>query len=283
MMIIVTGATGQLGRAVVERLLDRLPAGEIGVSVRDPQKVRDLEERGVAVRRGDFADPSSLTDAFAGATQVLIVSGPAESEPHRAAIEAAKEVHAKRILYTSHMGANLRSPFQPMRAHAETEQDLQASGIPFTSLRNGFYATSAIQIMGGALHTGRLAVPEDGPVSWTAHADLAEAAAIALAREGLLHGITPPLTGPQALDFADIARIASELTGRKIARVTVSDEEWKAGLVSRGVPEASATMLLGMFAASRQGEFAAVDPALTGLLGHQPTAFRDVLAATLPG
>jgi NAD(P)H dehydrogenase (quinone) len=282
MMIIVTGATGQLGRAVVERLLDRLPAGEIGVSVRDPQKVRDLEERGVAVRRGDFADPSSLTDAFAGATQVLIVSGPAESEPHRAAIEAAKEVHAKRILYTSHMGANLRSPFQPMRAHAETEQDLQASGIPFTSLRNGFYATSAIQIMGGALHTGRLAVPEDGPVSWTAHADLAEAAAIALTREGLLDGITPPLTGPQALDFADIARIASELTGRKIARVTVSDEEWKAGLVSRGVPEASATMLLGMFAASRQGEFAAVDPALAGLLGHQPTAFRDVLAATLP-
>ena len=281
-MIIVTGATGQLGRAVVERLLDRLPAGEIGVSVRDPQKVRDLEERGVAVRRGDFADPSSLTDAFAGATQVLIVSGPAESEPHRAAIEAAKEVHAKRILYTSHMGANLRSPFQPMRAHAETEQDLQASGIPFTSLRNGFYATSAIQIMGGALHTGRLAVPEDGPMSWTAHADLAEAAAIALTREGLLDGITPPLTGPQALDFADIARIASELTGRKIARVTASDEEWKAGLVSRGVPEASATMLLGMFAASRQGEFAAVDPALAGLLGHQPTAFRDVLAATLP-
>jgi NAD(P)H dehydrogenase (quinone) len=282
MMIIVTGATGQLGRAVVERLLDRLPAGEIGVSVRDPQKVRDLEERGVAVRRGDFADPSGLTDAFAGATQVLIVSGPAESEPHRAAIEAAKEVHAKRILYTSHMGANLRSPFQPMRAHAETEQDLQASGIPFTSLRNGFYATSAIQIMGGALHTGRLAVPEDGPVSWTAHADLAEAAAIALTREGLLDGITPPLTGPQALDFADIARIASELTVRKIARVTVSDEEWKAGLVSRGVPEASATMLLGMFAASRHGEFAAVDPALAGLLGHQPTAFRDVLAATLP-
>jgi uncharacterized protein YbjT (DUF2867 family) len=213
---------------------------------------------------------------------VLIVSGPAESEPHRAAIEAAKEVHTKRILYTSHMGANLRSPFQPMRAHAETEQDLQASGIPFASLRNGFYATSAIQIMGGALHTGRLAVPEDGPVSWTAHADLAEAAAIALTREGLLDGITPPLTGPQALDFADIARISSELTGRKIARVTVSDEEWKAGLVSRGVPEASATMLLGMFAASRQGEFAAVDPALAGLLGHQPTAFRDVLAATPP-
>jgi NAD(P)H dehydrogenase (quinone) len=282
MMIIVTGATGQLGRAVVERLLDRLPAGQIGVSVRDPKKAQDLEERGVQVRRGDFEEPSSLTRAFAGASQVLIVSGPAESEPHRAAIEAAKAVHAKRILYTSHMGANLRSPFQPMRTHAETERDLQASGIPFTSLRNGFYATTAIQIMGGALHTGRLAVPEDGPVSWTGHADLAEAAAIALTRDGLLDGITPPLTGPQALDFADIARIASELTGREITRVAVSGEEWTAGLVSHGVPEADATMLLGMFAASRQGEFAAVDPALADLLGHEPATFRDVLAATLP-
>lgn len=282
-MIIVTGATGQLGHAIVERLLDRVPAGQIGVSVRDPQQAQDLEERGVQVRRGDFGEPSSLTRAFAGASQVLIVSGPAESEPHRAAIEAAKEVHAKRVLYTSHMGANLRSPFQPMRAHAETEQDLRASGIPFTSLRNGFYATTAIQIMGGALHTGRLAVPGDGPVSWTGHADLAEAAAVALTREGLLDGITAPLTGPQALDFGDIAGIASELTGRKITRVTVSDEEWKAGLVARGVPEADAAMLLGMFAASRNGEFAAVDPALAGLLGREPAAFRDVLAATLPG
>lgn len=281
-MIIVTGATGQLGHAIVERLLDRLPAGQIGVSVRDPRNAQDLEERGVQVRRGDFGEPSSLTRAFAGASQVLIVSGPADSEPHRAAIEAAKAAHAKRILYTSHMGANLLSPFQPMRAHAETEQDLQASGIPFTSLRNGFYATSAIQIMGGALHTGRLAVPEDGPVSWTGHADLAEAAAVALTREGLLDGVTPPLTGPQALDFAGIAGIASELTGREITRVTVSDEEWKAGLVSRGVPEANATMLLGMFAASRQGEFAAVDPALAGLLGREPATFRDVLAGTLP-
>jgi uncharacterized protein YbjT (DUF2867 family) len=283
MMIIVTGATGQLGHAIVERLLDRVPAGQIGVSVRDPQQAQDLEERGVQVRRGDFGEPSSLTRAFAGASQVLIVSGPAESEPHRAAIEAAKEVHAKRVLYTSHMGANLRSPFQPMRAHAETEQDLRASGIPFTSLRNGFYATTAIQIMGGALHTGRLAVPGDGPVSWTGHADLAEAAAVALTREGLLDGITAPLTGPQALDFGDIAGIASELTGRKITRVTVSDEEWKAGLVARGVPEADAAMLLGMFAASRNGEFAAVDPALAGLLGREPAAFRDVLVATLPG
>ncbi len=280
-MIIVTGATGQLGHAVVERLLDRLPADQIGVSVRNPQQAHDLAERGITVRRGDFDEPSSLAGAFAGASQVLIVSGPADPAPHRAAIDAARAAHAKRILYTSHMGANPLSRFQPMPAHAATEQDLQASGVPFTSLRNGFYATSALQIMSRALHTGRLAVPEDGPVSWTAHADLAEAAAIALASDGLLDGITPPLTGPQALDFADIAGIASELTGREITRVTVSDDEWKAGMISHGVPEANATMLLGLFAASREGEFAPVDPALADLLGREPTPLRDVLAATL--
>jgi NAD(P)H dehydrogenase (quinone) len=282
-MIIVTGATGQLGHAVVERLLERLPAGQIAVSVRDPGRAQDLAERGVAVRRGDFGEPSGLAGAFAGASQVLIVSGPADPAPHRAAIEAAGAAHAKRILYTSHMGANPLSRFQPMPAHAETEQDLRASGIPFTSLRNGFYATSAIRLLAGALHTGRLAVPEDGPVSWTAHADLAEAAAIALTREGLLDGITPALTGPEALDFTGLAAIASELTGREITRVTVSDDEFTASLVSRGVPEAGATMLLGMFAASRDGEFAAVDPALAGLLGREPVTFREVLAATLPG
>jgi NAD(P)H dehydrogenase (quinone) len=212
---------------------------------------------------------------------VLIVSGAADAGPHRAAIEAARAAGAQRILYTSHIGANPLSRFQPMPAHAETEHDLQASGVPFTSLRNGSYAATAIQLMSQALHTGTLIAPEDGPVSWTAHADLAEAAAIALTRKGLLDGITPPLTGSQALDFAAIAAAASELTGREITRVTVSDDAWKAGLISHGVPEGNATLLLGMFAASRRGEFAAVDPALEKLLGREPTTFRDVLSATL--
>jgi uncharacterized protein YbjT (DUF2867 family) len=280
-MIIVTGATGQFGHDVVERLLDRLPADGLGVSVRDPRKAHDLEERGVRVRRGDFDEPSTLAHAFEDASQVLIVSGPADPAPHRAAIKAAAEAGAQRVLYTSHMGANPASPFRPMPGHAETESDLRAAGVRFTSLRNGFYAATAIQLMGHALHTGELVAPEDGPVSWTAHADLAEAAATALTREGVLDGTTPPLTGSHALGFADIARIASELTGREITRVTVSDDEWKANLVSRGVPEGNASLLLGMFAASRQGEFAAVHPALEELLGRKPTTFHDVLAATL--
>ncbi|MEV4454691.1 NAD(P)H-binding protein [Microbispora sp. NPDC049633] len=277
-MIIITGATGQLGRGVVERLLARVPADRIGVSVRDASRAEDLAQRGVRVRQGDFDDPAGLAHAFEGASQVLVVSGPADARPHRTAIEAAKAAGAGRILYTSHMGASPASAFGPMPAHAETEQDLRGCGVAFTALRNGFYATTALHFVQQALETGTLVAPEDGPVSWTAHADLAEAAAIALTEEGRLGGVTPPLTGPESLDLADVAAIASDLTGREITRVTVPDDEWVAGMLARGVPEQQARFLLGMFEASRQGEFAEVGPALGDLLGRKPAALREVLA-----
>jgi uncharacterized protein YbjT (DUF2867 family) len=138
-------------------------------------------------------------------------------------------------------------------------------------------------LLGAAVETGELAVPADGPVSWTTHSDLAEAAAIALAEESL-EGVTPDLTGSEAIDMAGVAALASQLTGRPIRRVVVSDAEYKAGLLSRGVPEQAADMLVGLFAASRQGEFAHVDPALARLIGRPPAPLRDVLKVAIsPG
>lgn len=284
-MIIITGANGQLGRQVTERLLERVPADQIGVSVREPEKARGLEERGVRVRRGDFTDPASLAQAFEGASQVLIVSTATTGEEavrqHRNAIDAAISAGAGRILYTSHMGSNPASPFPPMPDHAATEAALRESGVAFTSLRNGFYAASALLQLGDAVETGELSAPEDGPVSWTAHADLAEVAAIALTEDGL-DGITPDLTSSEDMDLAGIAAIASELTGREIRRVVVSDEEYRAGLSDRGLPDPVVDMILGLFAASRQGEFANVDPTLERLIGRPPTPLRDVLEAEIP-
>jgi uncharacterized protein YbjT (DUF2867 family) len=284
-MIIVTGGNGRLGRAVVENLLGRVPAAQVAVSVRDPEQARGLRERGVRVRRGDFADPASLVHAFEDASQVLIVStdgiGEAAVGGSRSAIEAARAAGARRILYTSHMGANPASPFLPMPDHAAVEAALSECGVAGTSLRNGFYASTTLLLLRGALQTGELAAPPDGPVSWTAHADLAEAAAITLADEGRFDGPTPPLTGPEALDLADVAAIAAELTGRPIKRVIVTDEEYRAGLVSHGLPEAQARLLVGMFVAGRQGEFAQVGPALADLIGHPATPLRDVMKAEL--
>jgi NAD(P)H dehydrogenase (quinone) len=284
-VIVVTGANGQLGKGVVEQLLARIPAERIAVSVRDPEGAKELAERGVRVRRGDFDDPATLAEAFEGAGQILLVSaastGDTALRQHRTAIAAARDSGARRVLYTSHMGANPASPFAPMPDHAETEGVLRAAGVPFTSLRNGFYAATTVMLLGSALETGELVAPEDGPVSWTAHVDLAEAAAIVLAEEGRFDGVTPALTGGEALDLADVAALASSVSGRTVKRVTVSDEEYRAGLVSHGVPEGQAELLVGLFRASRQGEFAEVGPLLGELIGRAPTSLREVLGAAL--
>ncbi|MFJ1967413.1 NAD(P)H-binding protein [Streptomyces sp. NPDC087903] len=280
-MIIVTGATGQLGSRIIQRLLEQVPADRVGVSVRDTDRAAGLAARGVRVRRGDFTDPHSLSDAFEGATQVLVVSanetGPAAVAQHTTAIDAARAAGAKRILYTSHQGAGPDSLFAPMPDHAATERHLAETGTPFTALRNGFYAATVPLLLGRALETGELVAPADGPVSWTAHADLAEAAAVILADEGRYDGATPPLTAPDALDLADIAGILTELTGRTVRRVVADDEEWTAGLVGHGVPAEQADMLLGMFHASRRGEFTTTGPTLEKLLGHDATSIRAFL------
>ncbi len=284
-MIIVTGATGQLGRAIVEALLTRVPADQVGVSVRDPQRAADLERLGVRVRRGDFADPASLPHAFEGATQVLIVSSNAAAtggDPlaqHRAAIAAAREAGAGRIVYTSHMAAGSASAFAPMAHHSETEAMLAGCGLAWTALRNGFYAASGVNFLGDGLKTGVVEAPADGKVSWTAHADLAEAAAIVLTQEGRFEGATPPLTGAEALDFADLAALASEVLGRPVRREILSDDALRARMAARGAPARAADLTLLFYRASRAGEFAAVDPTLGQLLGRAPTTMRDALAA----
>jgi uncharacterized protein YbjT (DUF2867 family) len=269
-MIVITGANGQLGRAIV----DRLPAEGLAVSVRDPEGARDLAERGVRVRRGDFTEPETLRDAFEGAEQVLIVSAAATGEEalrrHRAAITAAVEAGARRILYTSHMGSNLASPFPPMPSHAASEALLAECGVPFTALRNGFYASSGLRLLEQAFQTGELVAPEDGPVSWTTHADLAEAAARILTGGGF-DGPTPPLTATEAVDLEGLAA----LYGRSVKRVVVSDDAFAAGMRERGVDEWLVEMSLGMFQASRAGEFAAVDPTLERLLGRTPLSPPD--------
>jgi NAD(P)H dehydrogenase (quinone) len=282
-MIIVTGATGVLGAQVVQRLLERVPAEQVGVSVRDPGAAGELAARGVRVRHGDFAQPGTLAAAFEGATQVLVVSvnaiGPDAIARHRAAIDAAKAAGARRILYTSHQAAAPDSVFAPAVDHDATEQHLAQSGVAWTSLRNGFYANTVPMLLGGALETGELLAPADGPVSWTTRGDLAAAAAAILTDEGRYDGATPPLTPPQAVDLNGVAGMLSELTGRAIRRVVVDDDAWVAGLVAQGTPEPAARLMLGLFHAAHRGEFAATAPDLESLIGHRATSLRSVLAA----
>lgn len=283
-MIIVTGATGQLGRAIVEALVRRVPASGVAVSVREPEQASSLVALGVRVRRGNFDDPASLADAFEGATQVLLVSSNARAyggDPlaqHRVAIDAARAAGARRILYTSHMGARATSRFPPMLDHAATEDMLAACGVAWTALRNGFYAASGRLLMGDAWKTGVVQAPADGKVSWTTHADLAEAAARILADEGRFDGPTPPLTGSEALDLEDLAALASTAAGRPIVRKVILDEEMRASMAARGLPARVADIAIGLYRASRAGEFEVVDPTLAELLGRPPTPMAAVIA-----
>ncbi|MFE2457902.1 SDR family oxidoreductase [Streptomyces sp. NPDC059402] len=286
-MIIVTGATGQLGHRIVEHLLTRVPAKRVGVSVRDPEspRARAFADRGVRVRRGDFTDTESLAHAFEGAAQVLVVSvdkmGEECVKQHRAAIEAAVTAGTRRVLYTSQMGAGAASHFQACRDHAATEEILRGCGVPFTSLRNGFYAASATRFLDHARETGEIVLPADGPVAWTTHADLAEATAAILADEGRFEGPTPPLTASRALSFDDIAAIATEVSGRTFTRSTAPEAGFRDHLVAQGVPAHYADQLLDIFAAARAGEFATSDPALATLLGREPVGMREVLGEAL--
>lgn len=279
-MIVITGATGALNVATVDHLLERVSADEVRVTARDVGKAQRFAERGVDVRYGDYADPASLPGAFDGADQVLLVSSNDRSADtvslHRAAMHAAVQAGVGRLLYTSHQGAAHDSPFAPARVHAATEQLLAASGLPWTSLRNGFYAHRLIPLVGPWWDTGRIVVPADGPVSRTAREDAAEAAALVLATDGAYDGPTT-LTSGTAPTFHDIAAIATELSGRPVECVEVQAEDWVSAQVAVGQPEPGARFTLGIYQAARDGFFAGVDPLLEALLGRPPRTVRDLL------
>ncbi len=280
-MLVITGATGALNGATVDHLLDLVPADDIAVAVRDITKARRFAERGVTVRHGDYDDPASLPGAFADADQVLLVSsndpGADAVSLHRVAIDAAVTAGVGRILYTSHQGADLASPFKPGRDHAATEDLLAASGLPWTSLRNGFYAHSLQWLAGPWRETGVITVPADGPVSWTAREDEAQAAAVILASNGAYDGPTT-LTADAAPTFDDIATIASELTGRAITCVVMDEDEWVAAQIAQGAQDLMVRFSLGFYQAAQKGYFAGTDPLIRTLLGREPRTVRDLLS-----
>jgi NAD(P)H dehydrogenase (quinone) len=285
-MITITGATGALNGATADHLLERIPASELTVVTRDPAKAARFADQGVAVRQGDYDDPTGLRDAFAGADQLLLVSSndPAGDTvtQHRNAVEAAVAAGVGRVLYTSHQGAAAGSPFVPARHHLATEELLDASGLPWTSLRNGFYAHSLQWLLGPWQTTGTVSVPADGPVSWTAREDAAAAAAVILLADEPFDGPVT-LTASEAPTFTELARIASEETGRPVTLEVLDEEEWVARAVQSGQPERMVRFLLGMYQAAAQGYFAGTDPLLRDLLGREPVTAREVVAGLVAG
>lgn len=286
-MFVITGATGQLGRKIVQNLLQQVPAETIAVSVRDPAKADDLASLGVRVRRGDYDDAASLRHAWEGAKRVLLVSSNAAASggdplaQHATAIAVAKELGVGRIFYTSQIASSTRSHFPPALTHAATEQMLAQSGVAWTALRHGFYADSALAMNARGFASGILAAPLDGKVSWTTHDDLAAADAMLLAGTELYDGPTPPLTGTEALDLTDLAALARPILDRPMERRVVEDDTMVEIAQASGAPAERIAIMMGYYRAARAGEFAQVDPALSRLIGRRPQLMGDFMATRL--
>lgn len=286
-MFIVTGASGKLGRKIVENLMLLVPAENIGVSVRDSNKVTDLQERGVRVRQGNYSDADTLRFAWEGAKYLLLISSDAAAtggdplEQHATAIRLASEMGVERLFYTSHVSSAATSLFPPGRDHAATEKMLAESGLAWTAMRHGFYATSALMMNEHGFQAGVLEGPEDGKVAWAMHDDLAAADAALLAGKEVIDGPTPPLTGTEALDMADLAKLAEGIVGKPMIRTIVSEEAMKKNARSASVPEGAIDVILGYFRAARAGEFATVDPTLSRIIGRAPDTMGHFLKANL--
>lgn len=285
-MILVTGATGQLGRLVVSELQKILPAGErLGVSVRDPAKAAALKDQGVEVRRADFDDKASLHGAFAGATRVLIISGDAPNavriRQHRAAIDAAKDAGVDQVVYTSFVDHDPASPFAFAAIHHDTEAYLSRSGLRYTVLRNGMYA-DMVHIFAGTAASGAFAAPAgDGKVSFVSRADLARATARVLTSDRYA-GQTLLLAGEKALSFSEIAALLAQQLGRPVHYDQVDAALYAGGLKKIGLPDFLAEAIAGIHLATAEGRNAETSTAIRDITGQPPEDVASFLRRTLP-
>lgn len=288
MTIVITGATGQLGRLVVEALLDQdVPAEQIVAAGRDLSKLDDLAERGVQVRRIDFDDVDSLRQAFAGAEKVLLVSGTAVGqriEQHRNAIEAAKESGAKLIAYTSIAGAD-QTRILLAADHQGTEEILRKSGVPFMFLRNSLYLDNYTgQLASYVQHGSVLGSAGDGRLSAATRADLAQATAAALLREDQA-GKIYELGGDVPFTLGELAEEVSAATGTPVNYQDLPVEQYAQVLTQVGLPEPVAAVFADSDLGIARGDLHVTSGDLSDLLGRPATTMREairVAAAAAP-
>lgn len=285
MSIVVTGATGQLGRLTVEALLRRgVPAAGIIATGRDIAGIKDLADRGVVVRRADFADAGSLAEAFAGADKLLLVSA---SMPvadrlanHRRAIDAAVAAGVSLVAYTSMLRADTSATILAP-THSGTEEYLRDREVPSVLLRNGWYLENYTSQLPAVLQSGTvIGAAGQGRISAASRADYAEAAAVVLTTEGHA-GAVYELGGDEAFTLAELAAAISAATGRRVTYTDLPVSELVQVLAGAGLPadvaEAVADADLGM----SRGELFTTSRDLRRLIGRPTTSLADAIAAAL--
>jgi NAD(P)H dehydrogenase (quinone) len=282
-MIVITGATGQLGRLVIKALLKTESASEIIAAVRSPEKAGDLAALGVQVRRADYNEPSTLDTAFKGADKLLLISSNElgrRAAQHRATIDAAKRSGVKLIGYTSVLHADT-SPLGLAGEHRETEEALRASGVPFVLLRNGWYTENYTSSLAPALEHGAiLGSAGDGKIASAARTDYAEAAARAMTRDAQA-GRVYELAGDTAYTLADLAAEVTRQSGKTVEYRNLSEADYKAALIEVGLPEVVAALLSDSDTGASKGALFDEGHQLSQLLARPTTPLATVVAEAL--
>lgn len=284
MTLVVTGATGQLGRLAVQALLDRaVPAEQIVAAGRNIDKLADLEREGVQVRAMDFDDAASLRAAFADAGKVLLISGSEVGkrvEQHRNAIEAAEQAGVELLAYTSVANADT-SRMQLASEHQATEQVLRASGVPFALLRNGWYLENYTEQIPTYLQYGAvLGSAEQGLVSGATRADYADAAAAVLIKDAQA-GKVYELGGDVPFTLADLAEEVGAAAGRSVSYQDLSEDEYTQALLGAGLPEPLAVMLADSDRGIARGELQVTTGELSRLIGRPTTSLKEAVNAAV--
>lgn len=282
-MIVITAATGKLGRHVVDALLEKVPASEVVVAVRNLEKAKDLAARGVQVRFADYEKPESLRAAFAGADKLLLISsselGQRERQ-HKAAIGAAVEAGAKFLAYTSLLHAD-QAKMGLAAEHVATEAAIRASSIPFTLLRNGWYLENYTENLGSALqHGAMMGSAAAGKIAAASRRDFAEAAVAVLLGKGH-EGKAYELAGDEPFTMSELAAVVAEQAKKPVAYHDMPFAAYRDALLGFGLPAPLAEMLADSDVGISRGELDDRSGDLRRLIGRPTTTVRASVAAAI--
>ncbi|MPZ79441.1 MAG: NAD(P)H-binding protein [Actinophytocola sp.] len=287
MSIVITGATGQLGRLVIADLLAAgVPAGDITAVARSKEKAADLAEQGVGLQVADYDRPDTFAGAFAPEDRVLLISGTdigRRAAQHAAVIDAAKTAGVAQLAYTGVFGGP-EADFRLADDHRATERLILDSGLPHTFLRNNWYtdAPGLTADLDGILERGAVltSVAPGSRLATAPRTDFAAAAAVVLRADGHVNKAYE-LGGDQAWTHDEFAAEVSRQAGKEVVHTSVSPAQHKRILVGAGVPEGFADILVDVDDAISRGKLAGTPGDLSRLLGRPTTPLADTIAATL--
>ncbi|MFD0024391.1 SDR family oxidoreductase [Streptomyces sp. NPDC058382] len=283
MSIVVTGATGALGRLVVEQLLNTVPASEIVAVVRDKEKAAALAARGVELRIADYDRPETLTGAFAAGDRVLLISGNtvgSRVSQHSAVIDAAKAAGVAQLAYTGILGGP-DADFVLADEHKATEQLILDSGLPYTFLRNGWYTENYTANLAPVLaHGAVVGNAGDGRIAAASRADYAAAAVAVLTGDGHLNKAYE-LSGDTAWSLAEYAAEVAKVSGKEIVHNDVPAAAHQEILVGAGLPEGFAAIMVDVDEAIRRGRLAGTSGDLARLIGRPTTPLAESVKAAV--